>query len=98
MTGADLATAADVERVLARQDALEAKLDRVLAALPTSWLSLTAAAERMGVDPRTITAAISRGEVVGRRVGRRWVVDANSIRPASAAAVAAMARGARAGR
>ncbi len=95
MTAADLATAADIERVLAGQDALDAKLDRVLASLPSQWLSLTEAAERMGCDPRTVTAAIVRGEVVGRRVGRRWLVDAASLRPADASAVAAMAAEAR---
>jgi excisionase family DNA binding protein len=95
MTAADLATAADVERVMTALADLDAKLDLVLASLPSQWISLREAAKRMGCDPRTISAMLSRGELVGRRAGRRILIDATSIRPPSRESVAALAREAR---
>jgi hypothetical protein len=92
---ADLATASDIERVLARQDAIEAKLDRVLAALPSQWLSLKKAAGLMGCDPRTVVAMGERGDIVTRKAGRRVLIDAASLRPTNPADVAAAAREAR---
>jgi excisionase family DNA binding protein len=95
MTAAELATVDHVAALERKLVDLDAKLDRVLASLPSQWISLADAAERMGCDPRTITAAIVRGEIVGRRVGRRWLVDAASLRPAAAEQVSRFAREAR---
>lgn len=95
MTGAELATGADVAQVLAELREVRAELAQVRAALPTTWLSLRDAAQRMGVDPRTVRAMGERGEIVTRRAGRRVLVDSASLRPADKGEIAAMARKAR---
>jgi len=81
--------------LLAEQRRQAALLERIAAALPSTWISLREAAERLGCDPRTVTSMAARGEIVTRRAGRRVLVDASSLRPADPAAVAALAREAR---
>lgn len=95
MTGADLATAADVHALTLEVRALRTELAAMAARLPTTWVPLVDAAERMGVDPRTVVSAIQRGDVIGRRVGRRWLIDAASLRPTDRATIAELARQAR---
>lgn len=81
--------------VLAKLEAVDAKMDRILAALPSSWLSLKEAAHTLGCDPRTVTAMAARGECITRRAGRRVLVDAASLRPVDPATVARLSREAR---
>ncbi len=95
MTGADLATTADLERVLAELRELRAELAAMAARLPTTWVSLTEAAEQMGVDPRTVRAMGERGEIVTRKAGRRSLVDLASLRPTDKGEIAELARKAR---
>lgn len=84
-----------IAAVLAKLEAVDAKLDRILAALPPRFVPLKEAAELLACDPRTIVAMGERGEVVTRRCGRRIVVDAASLRPADPATVARLGREAR---
>jgi hypothetical protein len=100
VTGAELATSADVAELLVELRAVRAEVAALSARLPSAqpWISLRAAAERLGVDPRTITAMGERGELVTRRAGRRVLVDAASLRPTARATVQALADAARAGR
>jgi hypothetical protein len=95
VTGADLATVTHIEAVLTELRAVRSELAQVRAALPSTWLSLHDAAERLGVDPRTCVAMGERGDIVIRRAGRRVLVDAGSLRPIDRATVAAMAGGSR---
>jgi excisionase family DNA binding protein len=37
-------------------------------------MSATEAARFLNLDPRTVLRGLERGEIPGRRVGRRWVV------------------------
>jgi excisionase family DNA binding protein len=37
-------------------------------------LTITAAAQRLGVHRETVRAAIERGEIPAARIGRRWLV------------------------
>jgi len=95
MTAAELATTDHVAAVLAKMEALDAKLDRVLAALPPRSISLKEAARALAVDVQTARAMCDRGELVWRRCGRRIVVDASSLRPADRDTVTRLAREAR---
>jgi hypothetical protein len=95
MTGADLATAADVATLAAELRELRAAVQAIADRLPSTWIPLTEAAHRLGVDPRTITAMASRGEIRIRRCGRRIAVDPASLAGPSQAEVAQAARGAR---
>jgi excisionase family DNA binding protein len=70
----------------------------VLASLPSQWISLKDAAERMGCDPRTVTSMIERNEIIGRRAGRRVLVDASSLRPKSREEISTLAAAARGSR
>jgi hypothetical protein len=81
--------------VLEELRAVRAELAEVRASLPPRMISLAAAAERMGVDPRTVVAMGERGEIVTRKAGRRVLIDAASLRPVDAATVAELAREAR---
>lgn len=92
---ADLATTADVAALAAEIRALRATVESMASRLPSQWISLAEAADHMGVDPRTVTSMIERGEIIGRHAGRRWLVDASSLRPVDPVVVAAMAREAR---
>ena len=95
MSPAELATTDHVTAVLVKMEALDAKLSRVLAALPPRFISLKEAAGALSVDVQTVRAMCDRGELVWRRCGRRIVVDASSLRPADPADVARLAREAR---
>jgi excisionase family DNA binding protein len=46
-----------------------------------SWITTTEAAARMDVNPRSgyITRLIRDGRIIGRRAGRTWLVDSNSL-------------------
>lgn len=95
MTAADLATAGDVQALALELRGLRAELAALAARLPSTWLPLAEAAERLGVDPRTVVAMGARGELVTRRAGRRVLVDATSLQPRSDLEVARAAREAR---
>jgi hypothetical protein len=82
------------EELRAQRATIEAMASR----LPSQWLSLRDAAERMGVDPRTVVSMGERGDIVTRRAGRRVLVDASSLRPVDRTTVQALADAARAGR
>ena len=95
MTPADLATVGDIQRVLARQDELDAKLDQILLALPPQFLDQKKTAKQLGVTVQTVTAMFKDGRLTGRRAGRRILIDSASLRPADPAAVARLALKAR---
>jgi hypothetical protein len=95
MTAADLATAGDIAALAREVRELRATVAALADRLPTTWMSLRAAAERLDVDPRTLTAMAARGEIVVRRAGRRVLVDASSLRGPTVDDVARAAREAR---
>jgi hypothetical protein len=78
--------------VLAELAAVRAELAAVRASLPSQWISLRDAAERMGVDPRTVVSMGERGDIVTRKAGRRRLVLGSSLAPVDQAVVAAAAR------
>jgi len=91
MTAVDLATAADIA-------ALDAKIDRLTMLVESmasrdQWLPLKIAAdeEHCNCDPRTLVSAGERGEITIKRVGRRVLVLASSLRPTDRAEIARMA-------
>ena len=81
--------------VLEELRAVRAELAEVRASLPPRMISLADAAERMGVDPRTIVSMGERGDIVTRRAGRRVLVDAASLRGPDPVKIAELARSAR---
>jgi hypothetical protein len=92
---ADIATAADLA-------ALDTKIDRLTILVESianrdKWLPVKVAAdsEHCNCDPRTLVSAGERGEITIRRVGRRVLVLASSLRPTPPATVAELAAGAR---
>ncbi len=82
MTAAELATAGHIDAVLAELRTLRAELAEVREALPPQMISVREAAQRLGVDPQTVAAMLDRGDLVGRRAGRRRLVDSASLRRA----------------
>jgi hypothetical protein len=44
-----------------------------------SWISVTEAAEELGVSPVVVRHRLSHGQLVGRRAGRQWLVDVQSL-------------------
>lgn len=44
-----------------------------------SWISLAEAAEQLGVSPVTVRNRLAHDQLVGRRIGRQWLVDARSL-------------------
>jgi hypothetical protein len=95
VTAADLATTADIDRVLAVVVALRADLAEVRASLPPRMISLADAARALAVDVQTARAMCDRHELTWRRCGRRIVVDAASLRPSDPETVARLSREAR---
>ena len=67
----DLATAADIAQVRADVAAVLQRLDRIEQALPPRMVSMRVAAEALGVDVQTVGNMLDRGDLVGRRAGRR---------------------------
>jgi hypothetical protein len=98
VTAADLATAADVAALDVKLDRLTMLVESLAARLPDQWLPVKVAAdeEHCNCDPRTLVSAGERGEITIKRVGRRVLVLASSLRPKPAAEIAALARSARA--
>jgi excisionase family DNA binding protein len=94
---ADLPSRDDVLDLGKRIDRLTALVESLASSMPEPkpWLSLKAAAERMGVDPRTVQAMAERGELITRRAGRRVLVDVSSLRPRDSAEISQLARSAR---
>jgi len=94
---ADLPTRDDVLAMDAKIDRLTMLVESMAARLPDQWLPVKVAAdaEHMGCDPRTLVSAGERGEIIIKRVGRRVLVLASSLRPKGAAEIAALARSAR---
>ena len=87
-----------------RQERIETKLDLILenlakfeARLPDQWLPLKVAAdkEHCNCDTRTLVSAGERGEITIKRVGRRVLVLASSLRPTDRAEIARLASEAR---
>ena len=81
--------------VLIELTALREQVAALVAASPPRLLSVLEAAERMGVHPATIRRMCAAGELAHRRLGRRLLVDASSMRPAAPARIATLARQAR---
>jgi len=50
--------------------------------MPGNLLTLTEAAERLGVSRRRVDALVLAGQLAGERVGRQWVVPAVAVRRA----------------
>lgn len=44
-----------------------------------SWISVAEAAKQLGVSPVAVRNRLSQGQLVGRRNGRQWLVDAGSL-------------------
>lgn len=82
MTAAELATGADVERVLARLAELERKLDALANALPPPLQPLKQTAQRYGLDARTLQTRHPEAIV---RVGRRVLIDTSKLASAASA-------------
>ena len=98
MTAAELATGADIAALAERIDRLTTMVEGLVARLPADqWLPLKVAADEdhANCDPRTLTAAGERGEITIRRIGRRVLVLASSLRPRDPAEIAKLAREAR---
>lgn len=47
--------------------------------MPESWISVVEAAEQLGVSPVAVRNRLTHGQLVGRRNGRQWLVDAKSL-------------------
>jgi excisionase family DNA binding protein len=82
VTAADLATAADVQALRADIARVRNLLAELREALPPQMISVREASERLGVDPQTVVAMLDRGDLTGRRAGRRRLVDVASMRRA----------------
>ncbi len=95
MISANLPTADDFDRVVAALGKIERRLAAIEAAQPPQMVPLSEYAQSTGHDPRTYLAAHKRGEIAMRRIGRRWMVDLASLRPASEIEIAHLAAEAR---
>lgn len=42
-------------------------------------LTITQAAERIGVSPDTLQSQIRRGKIAAERFGRQWMIEANEL-------------------
>lgn len=72
------------------------KVDALARLAPPAFISVSEAARIMKRCPTTIRRACEAGELAARRVGRSWQIDAASLRPPSAEAIAQLAAEARA--
>lgn len=97
MTAADLATADHIAALDGKIDRLTVLVESMAARLPDQWLPVKVAADKghCNCDPRTLVSAGERGEITIRRVGRRVLVLASSLKPKSTAEIAQLARLAR---
>ena len=75
--------------------AVRTELAALRAASPSQWVSQARAAELLAVSTQTITAMARRGDLVSRRAGRRILIDAASLRPATPERIAELADKAR---
>jgi hypothetical protein len=92
MTGADLATAADVAALGAKLDLVLDRFAQLEARLPPILEPASATAKRIHLDVRTLTTRHPEGVV---RVGRRLLFNPAVLLSKSAAEIAALAREAR---
>ncbi len=96
MTGAEIATTADTGAILAELRNLRATVEELRMQMPIAWISLAEAKQRLGIrDDRTVVAAIDRGEIRGKKLGRKWLIDPSSLRHVSNDEVVRMAAEAR---
>jgi hypothetical protein len=72
-------------------DRLASEVAALRAATPSQWISQARASELLGISVQTVTAMGRRGEIVTRKAGRRVLVDARSLRPATPEKVATLA-------
>ncbi len=61
---------------------LAAEVERLRRALPAQLVSVTAAAEALGLDPRTVRRRIEAGDIPARRVGKKLLVDLAAVQHA----------------
>lgn len=92
MTGADIATTADLAAIDARLAKIEKHLAAIAALAPTPWRPIRDVAHSMGIDWRTVQAMPG---VRIQRAGRRLMVDVRSLRGVDDAEIAKLAAGAR---
>jgi excisionase family DNA binding protein len=78
----ELATASDVAELRAEVRGLRDILGEIREALPPRFVSVKDAAKALNCDPQTVVAMLDRGDLAGRRAGRRRLVDATSLRRA----------------
>lgn len=77
-----VATSEDVAAILGELRAVRAELAEVRDSLPPRFVSMAEAAKALAVDVQTIAAMLDRGDLQGRRAGRRRRVDVASLRKA----------------
>jgi len=95
MIGADLATAADVERVLTAVAELRAEIAALRESQPITLSTVPDVAKRLGISTRKAWRMVADGSLPVQRIGRSVRVDASSLRPVDRATVAALAAEAR---
>jgi low affinity Fe/Cu permease len=78
VTGADLATTADVARL---ERKLDEALERLARLAPPEYISLEETRHLLNdIDRATVRKMIDRGQLAARKAGRRWLVSVESIR------------------
>jgi excisionase family DNA binding protein len=50
-----------------------------LAPNSTQWLSTSAAADRLNITERAVRKRLERGQLNGKQLGGRWLIDADSL-------------------
>jgi hypothetical protein len=81
MITAHRATGLTLDDLYAELRRLSAQIEEVRKSLPPSLGSLRDAAKILHCDPSTVYRAFKRGEVAGRQIGGRIVVDLAALRP-----------------
>jgi hypothetical protein len=95
LTAADLATRADIERVLVALAAIREQMAILVAASPPQFLSVADFAQRNGLCQATVRRQAKAGTLVCKWVGRRCLISATALRPTSPADIARLSREAR---
>jgi len=88
----NLVTQEDVLALAAELREQRRLLDEIRHALPPRFVGRKGAAHALGVSEQTVDAMLDRGDLVGRRAGRRVLVDVASLRGRTKQEVAALAK------